>query len=441
MLAGAIYLDQCQHIVIDNVDFRQGTIAIGLNGQDTRDITIQHCRWQQDTTDEHFMWHSIPWVRIHGASDNQKNSLVDIDRDYRLYDGDFVRGWNVAGNITIRNNTICDAFNGIHFFNSRDRLAPGVNPNVMKFNGGRKASANILIEGNHFIRVLDNCVEPENHAWNWVVRHNRLMDCYRPFSFEFDRAGWFYVYGNTGAFLNGPSTATKASGVDSKDLRKRMSLFKVKGAQRNEGEVYVFFNSWYYADGKGLFPKGKLGRLVHMNNAAGFGNPRQHWMFGNDGLLATELPYDIEQEQAAEDTRFTRRWNDYQIQFDGDIINDAFYPDEFRKMGYSIASNAKGADPEFAAVKNDIPFCKLDFTPGKESPLIGAAIAMTINLPGKRVFEQTAGVNVGAEQATDFFYDSLDHAFDIFCESDWINGIPNEADLLYAGESPNKDPD
>jgi hypothetical protein len=251
----AIYIDNCQQIVIDNVDFKEGTIAIGINGHDTRDLTIQNCCWQQDTREDPPMWDSIAWVRIHGASSNQENSAVDIDNDYRLYDGDFIRGWDVAGNITIRNNSIRDAFNGIHFFNSRDKLAPGVNPNVLKFNNGRRASANILIEGNTFIRVLDNCIEPEYHAWNWVIRHNRIMDCYRPFSFEFGRAGWFYVYGNTGAFLNGPSTRVEDTAKE--DLRKTMSLFKVKGAQNNEDEIFVFHNSWYYAEGKGLFPKGK----------------------------------------------------------------------------------------------------------------------------------------------------------------------------------------
>lgn len=428
---GAIYVDQCQEIVIDNVDFEQGTIAIGLNGHDTRNIVVQNCRWQQDTGKKRRMWESIPWVRIHGASDNQKDSSVDIARDSRLYDGDFVRGWDVAGNITIRNNTIRDAFNGVHFFNSLDRLAPGVNPNAFKFNSGRRSSANILIEGNDFIRVLDNCVEPESHAWNWVVRHNRMMDCYRPFSLELDRAGWFYIYGNTGAFLNDPSSDTEDSKVEEKDLRRRMSLFKVKGKQQNEGGIYVFFNSWYYANGKGLFPKGKLGGLLHCNNAAGFARKHEHWTFGNDGLMPTEQPYDIEREKKAESQRFTRRWNELSIRFDGDIIQDAAFPEKFRLLGYKIGKNARGADPCFKSVSKKTKFENLNFKPAKNSPLSGNAIEMNIFLPsGKKInAEVLAGCNVGQHQKHGF-YDEFDPSFDFVFDNDWIRGFPNQAALL-----------
>ena len=423
----AIYINNCQQIVVDNVDFKQGTIAIGINGHDTRDLTVQNCCWQQDIFEHNIMWDSIPWVRIHGASDNQEDSSVDIDKDFRLYDGDFIRGWDVAGNITIRNNLIRDAFNGIHFFNSRDKLAPGVNPNVLKFNNGRRASANFLIERNTFIRVLDNCFEPEYHAWNWVIRHNQLMDCYRPFSFEFDRAGWFYVYGNTGAFLNGPST--KVKDIAKEDLRKTMSLFKVKGAQKNEGEIYVFHNSWYYAEGKGLFPKGKLGKLIHFNNAAGYGGSRHHWTFGNEGLTPTALPYDVVQDVKAESKRFTRRWLEFQIQFDHDLIADSAFPNMFRMEGYAVGKNARSGDPKFSQVCSGDNFCALDFKPCADSPLLGNSIAMELNLPGKRKIKTPGNGNIGAIQDSDF-YEKFDSEFDFLYQNDWLQDFPNNAELL-----------
>lgn len=423
----AIYIDNCQQVVIDNLDFKKGTIAIGLNGNDTRDITIQYCRWQQDTSKGNEMWNTIPWVRIHGASDNQEKSSVNIEKDHRLYDGDFIRAWDVAGNITIRHNSIRDAFNGIHFFNSRDKLAPGVNPNVLKFNNGRRASANILIEHNTFIRVLDNCFEPEYHAWNWVIRHNRLMDCYRPFSFELDRAGWFYVYGNTGAFLNGPST--KPKDAEEEDLRKTMSLFKVKGAQKNEGEIYVFNNSWYYAEGKGLFPKGQLGKLIHFNNAAGYGGSRSHWTFGNEGLTATAVPYDFEQDVKAEGKRFTRRWSEFAIQFDGDFIADNAFPSWFQMLGYAIGRHARSGDPKFSRVSKGVDFDALNFTPRTDSPLLANSIAMSIKLPGKKTIDLPKNFNIGAIQDADT-YEKLDPKFNFLYQNDWLQNFPNNAELL-----------
>ena len=57
---------------------------------------------------------------------------------------------------------ISDAFNAIHFFNRIDQLAPGVDPEgALQYNGGRRASANVLIENNTFTRIRDNAIEPE----------------------------------------------------------------------------------------------------------------------------------------------------------------------------------------------------------------------------------------------------------------------------------------
>ena len=168
-------------------------------------------RLRQDVSSDHRMWNSIPWKAIHGSRDNS-GEKVDPDNDFRAWDGDFFRAWDVAGNIIIRDNRISDAFNAIHFFNRIDELAPGVDPKGLKYNGGRRASANILIENNTFTRIRDNAIEPEDYAWNWVVRHNVFADCYRPFSLELQRAGWFYIYGNYGWVTTSPvSTQSRRS--------------------------------------------------------------------------------------------------------------------------------------------------------------------------------------------------------------------------------------
>jgi hypothetical protein len=256
------------------------------------------------------------------------------------------------------------------------------------------------------------------------------MDCYRPFSFEFERAGWFYVYGNTGAFLNGPSTRVKKGDVKEKDLRRTMSLFKVKGAQKNEGEIYVFHNSWYYAQGKGLFPKGKLGKLVHFNNAAGYGGCRDNWTFGNDGLMPTGLPYDVVQDVKAENQRFTRRWSEFEIRFDGDLIDDAAFPIIFKLQGYAIGSHARTGNPKFSQVRRGDSFCELDFKPCDDSPLRGKSIVMKMYLPGKeKPINSLGNGNIGAEQVSDF-YKKFDAVFDFLYLNDWLQDFPNNAEPL-----------
>ncbi len=82
----AIYLDNCQHVMIHDVRFRRGTIAIGANGIDTHDVIVQHCHWQQDRSGSD-MWNKIPWGRIHGASDNSKNPDVDIGMETSFVPG------------------------------------------------------------------------------------------------------------------------------------------------------------------------------------------------------------------------------------------------------------------------------------------------------------------------------------------------------------------
>lgn len=427
---GGIYLDQCQQILIDNIDFREGTIAIGASGDDTRDITVQNCFWKQDISKTNDMWNKVAWIQVHGASDNQNNKVaVNLKNDMRAWDGDFFRAWSIIGNVTLRNNSICDAFNGIHFFNGRDELAPNVNPNAFKFNGGRKSSANVLIENNVFVRVRDNCIEPEDHAWNWVVRYNKIVDCYRPFSFEFKRAGWFYIYGNTGVFNNAPSKDVKGKDPSGANHRRSMSLFKVKGKQENEGEIYVFHNSWFYKECKGIFPKGQLGRLVHFNNAIGYTGKRSNWFFGDDGLIATALPYDEVRDIKAEKRRFTRRWVKYQIRFEGDFMEDDAYPKAYQATGYPIGKKVKSGDPMFADILPRKDVMKYDLTPKINSPLIDKAKFKELNLPSNSTFKTLDKINIGAIQRKKN-EGIIDGEFGFFTDNEWTDKIPNLCNLI-----------
>ena len=383
----AIYIDRSQNILINDIDFKSGTFAIGANGIETRDIVVQHCKWQQDTSLNHKMWDVVPWSRIHGAKNNGNTYGVNILDDYRHWDGDFFRGWNVGGNIIIRNNKITDAFNAIHFFNSHDKLAPGEKASAFRFNGGRQSTSNILIENNTFIRIRDNVFEPEDHAWNWVIRHNHLYDCYRPFSLEFMRAGFIYIYGNRGAFIN--KATTNASSYDQDifagELRQKPSLFKPKGKQENEGRLYVFNNSWYMKVGKGIYPKFGLGKFISSNNAMQFSDPDRALIFGKNGDKQTKKPIKLEAELEAEKGRFTRRWQPtrgsdlpvFDIVIDGEMGNDKNFPEKYKRVGYKLGIRNTSENPNF---KSPESLTNPDFFPQNTNAL-NAAIPLKLELP------------------------------------------------------------
>ena len=398
----AVYLDECQHIRLDGLKIREGTIAIGANGMTTRDVTVCHCDWRQDLSDEHRMWNTVPWRAIHGSRNNSGTG-VDPDEDYRAWDGDFFRAWDVTGNIVIRDNTISDAFNGIHFFNRIDELAPGVDARALRYNGGRRASANVLIENNTFTRIRDNVIEPEDYAWNWVIRHNVFADCYRPFSLELNRAGWFYIYGNYGWMNNSPSLGEP--GLE----RTKASHFKLGGLQNNEGNIHVFFNSWHYKRGKGIFPKGALRNLRHCNNAIGFGDPCRAQMFGRTAALPQDGRHGSS-TYATDDLsqHFTRQWDalHFNITFDGDIAHDADFPEQFRKKGYALGPASRAGAPGFAAPEDEKPDLSLE----RDAPARAASIVFSIELPDGAIHEIEEGWNVGAYQ-TAGSYDALDCLF------------------------------
>lgn len=415
-----IFIDDSMYVVIRDCHFKEGSLAMVAQGRKCHDVVVEHCSWKQDVSGFR-MWTRVPWDRIHGASNNGNNAGVS-ELDYRHWDGDFFRAWNVHSNFTFRHNHIEDAFNGIHFFNSHDRLPPGRDANTLEFNGGRESAANVLIEHNTFIRVRDNIFEPESHAWNWVIRHNTLLDCYRPFSFEFERAGWFYIYGNKGAFLNRPSGDFKGADLEIKESKRRRnpSLTKTKGPQKNEGPIYFFNNSWFFEKGKGLFPKFQLGKLVHANNASQFANSKKARYFGSNGTVPSAIPFDLDREVKEEESRFTRRWGDFDIRMNGDVCNDVYFPDYYRSLGYGLGAASKQAEASFKRVRKDevSSIGDLDFT--STSPDIKKkSIELVLELPFGKPIKIGAGYNIGAVQKKDI-YGLLDNAFGFLPDLDWI---------------------
>ena len=134
----ALYLNDCQNIAVMDCDFDGSTTAIAANGVDTRDIWVEGCRWQQ--TAKNALWEEIEWREVHGSFENAPVGGVLLDTDKRHLDGDFFRAWNIAGNVTIRDNDIEDCFNGVHFFNSVDDIEMPKDRSMARFNNGRRSA-------------------------------------------------------------------------------------------------------------------------------------------------------------------------------------------------------------------------------------------------------------------------------------------------------------
>lgn len=319
----AIYLDECEFITMDCLRFDGGTYSIAANGTNTHDLLIQNCRHSQNEE----IWKNVEWKQIHGATNTR---YEPTEGDSRHLDGDFFRAWNIFGNVTIRNNWIGDCFNAIHFFarsNARHNSSmfhpptdtdsafePGGITSSMK----TLASCNILIENNVFYHVRDNCIEPEDFGWNWVVRYNRFDACYIPFSLGVQQAGWFYIYGNTGVLTASPGN---------EDHENRATrLMKLPKKQNFGGPIYMFHNSWILR--KKHFGKFILRHLRHENNAIQFKGSQLDGLPGNlkaGGLFGVERtgfgvpPKSTDREERR---NFTRRWGDLDIQCQGDVSND-----------------------------------------------------------------------------------------------------------------------
>lgn len=354
----AVYLDNCQNVIVRGVHFRGGTFAIGATGDNTRHILIEDCSWIQDTSGkgavdlasilenghpdpsppppETKLWCNTLWTQIHGAAND---GFPVQDTDARAFDGDFFRAWKIAGYVVIRNNTVIDAFNAVHTFN--DAAAESA----------QAYCKNILVENNWFVRIRDNAIEPEDHAWNWTVRHNKFIDCYMPFSFEMASSGHFYVYGNLGwnANVPGPQNDDHAAG----------QLFKFPDTREPYGPHYVFNNTWLTR--MAIAKKKRFAGLYHFNNAVALREPNGQPaidppnVFGSQWATPDNPTLCPDALIASEEKRFTKRWDELKIEFDGDQIEHANFPIAYREASYPLGPNSRGGQLALAGTRFGLP--------------------------------------------------------------------------------------
>ena len=360
-----IALDGCQDVLISGCDLQDGTFAVGAARPETRGLTIEDTRWVQDGRPGR-MWREIAWARIHG--DPEEDGPVDVERDWRLFDGDFFRGEGIRGEVTIRRCTVAAAFNAIHLFNPTRDL---------------ELARDVQVHDCVFQEIRDNVLEPETVAFNWWFYQNEIVNAHKWFSFECRRSGYFYVFANRAWFDSVPGPLD--------DTHRGGGVFKLsKRVEAARGPHYVFHNSFSsrsdYAR-KGIWP-----RLTHLGNALRLAAPGDPAFDGPSAFFG-----DLAAPPAAVDLRFTTDWAGHAITMRDDVVRYPGWPDDLRRAGYLLGPTTAG-DPGFRA-----PFTgDLGLQPG--SPCLGRAPELSIELPdGSPAWTRPPGGDVGAWQGAGLF--------------------------------------
>lgn len=360
-----IYLSDCRALSFVHLAMQEGSFAFYATGASTRGILVERCQWIQDTSPSHDLWSSIGWKKVHDDTPVR-------DDDARAYDGDFFRAYAIGGGVTIRDNMISDAFNGVHLFNDEDRPSTNLNRDVW-------------IYRNTFVRIRDNPIEPEVGAFNWWCFHNDFHNCHAWFSLELAIAAHIYVFGNTGWFddMPGPIADDTFGGAV-------LKLDKKKRVTAKPGPHYVFNNSWYLR--AAYIKNGAISNFHHINNAVQYCRTADHGSHDDVPLCSPTRRMFWESGDAPDDKSFTRDWSAFGIEFTNDMIAHRDFPDLLLGVGYPI-SGGLGQLPGFGRPAQGA------FQLNQDAPARGRAIGMLIKRPAPLPeWRIPAGMDLGAFQ-------------------------------------------
>jgi hypothetical protein len=207
------------------------------------------------------MWDTVPWGVSHHGS--------------RAYlNGSLITSFGTRGDIIVRHNIIRNTYDGVKF-----RANKCKHP---------QCNVNVEIYDNDFQFNRDNPVEPEDHAINWWVHHNRIYNSHAWFSVVGVSGGPVYIWGNVGWFDDKPARrcipaewaadrTLQADGSYAPTPEHECSRSRTgKVIKLGPGEtelkepIYVFNNSWYI---RAPVVNGGTAKFRAWNNATLFCDP------------------------------------------------------------------------------------------------------------------------------------------------------------------------
>ncbi len=177
-------------------------------GQDSHHLLIENNQWVQDSTGA--IWRDLPWAEMHHGQ-------------YQYFNGAFFASQDIGGDVIFRNNYLDTAFNALRSKDSYQDQESGRN-------------LNFEIYGNVFRHIRDNPIEPEGHAHNWFIHHNHIDGAHAWFSFDGVRSHGIYIFSNTAHSL-------EKYGIPGDHSSGKIFKFLL-GDEKNEGEIYLFHNSF-----------------------------------------------------------------------------------------------------------------------------------------------------------------------------------------------------
>jgi len=371
----AIYILDSDHISVRAFDIDGSTYAVVAQGDQTSDLLIEKCHWFQDKK----IWDQILFNDIHRDNDHKTPPFVH-------FDGAFLRGLAILGNVTVRDNHLEHVFNGVHLWGKTQ---------VEKENGSEPAlgtrNINVHVHDNFFDHVRDNAVEPEYYALNWWVHHNRIRNCHKYFSFTRTVGGYWYFFANVGWYTSrqGPPNEENNGGgvfkfgkVDDDEIDTRLPIYP----------VYVFHNSWHIRSS--YSKKGRVRYFHHFNNAIEFAydyalgqrqhNPTQPF-FGKKPLDPPLPP------EEAQGEHFTTEWGKLEISFESDVSNHRHFPHALVDWGYAI----EGGIPATGTIGFEAARCGVfDLNRGRARSEKG--ISKKIKMPVGLAWPAPGGCEIGA---------------------------------------------
>jgi hypothetical protein len=362
-----LYAEDTRYLRFLRNEVRGSTKAVCVRdyfylGHESHHVIVEGNVWQQDTSYRHRLWREIDWREAHGQEDGLGSK--------RYFAGAFFVGVDIVGQVRFAHNKISDAWNGIVAWATRTLHDPANEAEM------RRRNCDFHIFDNDFTRVRDNPVEPEGHAYNWHIRHNRIYNCHAWFSLDGVRGGLWYIYGNLGWFDERQGGPVSTTG-------KVLKLQEYEGLEipLPDSPYYVFNNSWYLRcpiiPGDENAPARTRG-LKFYNNVAQFCVPADY---------PAEKPRVCEQVPYFENFD----WRSEKVSFDNNFSNHRCFPKLLRDHGQE-----ENGRPVLPPIFEDPR--QGHFAPVVGSTIIGAGRAFSIEVAGGGHIEVPAKTNAGAVQ-------------------------------------------